>query len=92
MNDLKVTLRWVPDPEVYTPEETAEFMLNNAVTAAEYDEAMAEIRAKGIDPDTLVHQPRPESRRHLTHADCYPMICSTRPVTIPTAFSSNCVP
>ncbi|MDP3630098.1 MAG: helix-turn-helix domain-containing protein, partial [Actinomycetota bacterium] len=61
MNDLKVTLRWAPEPEVYTPEETAEFMLNNAVTAAEYDEVLAEIRAKGIDPNTLVHQPRPES-------------------------------
>ncbi|KAF0208248.1 MAG: plasmid maintenance system antidote [Actinobacteria bacterium] len=61
MNDLKVTLRWAPEPEVYTPEETAEFMLNNAVTAAEYDDALAEIRALGIDPDTLVCQPRPES-------------------------------
>jgi len=49
------------ETEVYTPERTAEFMLNNAVTAAEYDDAMAEARALGIDPDTLVSQPRPES-------------------------------
>lgn len=61
MNDLKVTLRWAPEPEVYTPEETAEFMLNNAVTAAEYDDALAEIRALGIDLESLVRQPRPES-------------------------------
>ena len=47
--------------EVYTPERTAEFLLNNAVTAAEFDDALAEVRAMGIDPDALPHQPRPES-------------------------------
>jgi AbrB family looped-hinge helix DNA binding protein len=47
--------------EVYTPERTAEFMINNAVTAAEYDGALGEARALGIDPTSLVLQPRPES-------------------------------
>lgn len=46
--------------EVYTPERQAEFLLNNAVTAAEYDEALAEARALGVDPATVPHQARPE--------------------------------
>ena len=46
--------------EVYTPERQAEFLLNNAVTSAEYDDALAEVRALGIDPDAVPHQPRPE--------------------------------
>lgn len=47
--------------EVYTPERTAEFMLNNAVSAAEFDAALDEVRAMGIDPESLPHQPRPAS-------------------------------
>jgi AbrB family looped-hinge helix DNA binding protein len=47
--------------ETYTPERTAEFMLNNAVTAAEYDDALAEVRGMGLDPASIPHQPRPES-------------------------------
>ncbi|MDO8914772.1 MAG: AbrB/MazE/SpoVT family DNA-binding domain-containing protein [Coriobacteriia bacterium] len=47
--------------ETYTPERTAEFMLNNAVTAAEYDDAVAEVRGMGLDPASLPHQPRPAS-------------------------------
>lgn len=47
--------------EVYTPERRAEFMLNNAADAAEYDEALAEVRAMGLDPDSLPHQVRPAS-------------------------------
>jgi len=46
--------------EVYTPERQAELLLNNAVTSAEYDDALAEVRALGIDPDAVPHQPRPE--------------------------------
>lgn len=46
--------------EIYTPERRAEFLLNNAVTAAEYDEALADVRAMGVDPDTLPRQMRPE--------------------------------
>lgn len=48
------------ETEVYTPERSAEFMLNNAVTAAEFDEALAEVRAMGLDPDSIAHQPRPK--------------------------------
>jgi len=46
--------------EVYTPERRAEFLLNNAVTAAEYDEALDDVRALGVDPEAVRHQPRPE--------------------------------
>ena len=47
------------ETEVYSPQRTAEFMLNNVVDAAEYDDAVAAVRAKGIDPDSVQHQPRP---------------------------------
>jgi len=47
------------ETEVYSPQRTAEFMLNNAVDAVEYDDAVAEVRALGIDPDSVPHQPRP---------------------------------
>ncbi|MDZ4170103.1 MAG: AbrB/MazE/SpoVT family DNA-binding domain-containing protein [Coriobacteriia bacterium] len=45
--------------ELYTPTRRAEFMLNNAVTAVEYDEAYEEVRGMGIDPESVPHQPRP---------------------------------
>jgi AbrB family looped-hinge helix DNA binding protein len=45
--------------EVYTLERRAEFMVNNAVDAAEYDEAIADARAMGVDPDSFPHQDRP---------------------------------
>jgi len=47
------------ETEVYTAERTAEFLLNNAVDAAEYDEALARVREMGIDPDSVPHQSRP---------------------------------
>jgi AbrB family looped-hinge helix DNA binding protein len=46
--------------EVYTPERQAEFMLNNAVTAAEYDAAFEAARKLGVDPDAVPHQRRPK--------------------------------
>lgn len=49
------------ETEVYTPQRTAEFMINNAVTAAEYDDALGTARALGIDLQSLVLQSRPES-------------------------------
>ena len=47
------------ETEIYTPERSAEFLLNNAVTATEFDEAVAETRAMGLDPSAIPHQPRP---------------------------------
>jgi AbrB family looped-hinge helix DNA binding protein len=36
--------------EIYTPERKAEFLLNNAVTQHDYDEACEAIRGMGLDP------------------------------------------
>lgn len=47
------------DLEVYTPQRSAEFMLNNAVDGAEFDAALADVRAMGLDPESIPHQPRP---------------------------------
>jgi len=41
--------------EVYTPERKAEFLLSNAIDAAEYAEAVAEVRAMGLDPGAIPH-------------------------------------
>ena len=55
-----------PDPttldiEIYTPERIAEFLLSNAVDVADYDAAADEVRAMGLDPNTIPHD-RPEDR------------------------------
>jgi hypothetical protein len=34
----------------------AEFLLNNAVDAADYREARAEVKRLGVDPDRIKHQ------------------------------------
>jgi AbrB family looped-hinge helix DNA binding protein len=47
--------------EIYTQERMAEFALNNAITAEEYDAVFAEARAAGLDLDSIPHQPRPTS-------------------------------
>lgn len=41
--------------EVYTPERRAEFLLSNAVDEAEYQEAIAEVRGMGLDPEKIPH-------------------------------------
>ena len=48
--------RAVPlEPEQYSPQRIAEFLLANAVDAADYAKARAEVRRLGIDPDTVPH-------------------------------------
>jgi AbrB family looped-hinge helix DNA binding protein len=49
-----------PEPEVYAPERIAEFLLNNAVNAEDYQAAVEEVKALGIDPATIPHD-RPSS-------------------------------
>jgi bifunctional DNA-binding transcriptional regulator/antitoxin component of YhaV-PrlF toxin-antitoxin module len=44
-----------PDVEIYTPERKAEFLLSNAVDDADYAAAVREVRAMGLDPDTIEH-------------------------------------
>jgi len=41
--------------EVYSPERKAEFLLSNAVDAADYEEAVAEVRELGLDPEDIPH-------------------------------------
>lgn len=44
-----------PEPEIYTPERIAEFLLNNAVDAEDYQGAVEEVKALGIEPATVPH-------------------------------------
>ena len=41
--------------EVYSPERKAELLLSNAVDTADYEEAVAEVRKLGLDPDDIPH-------------------------------------
>lgn len=43
------------DPEIYTAERKAEFLLSNAVDAADYAAASQEVRKMGLDPDQIPH-------------------------------------
>lgn len=43
------------DVEIYTPERRAEFILSNAVDAADYAAAREEVRKMGLDPDQISH-------------------------------------
>ena len=45
--------------ESYSPERIAEFLLSNAVDAADYASAVDEVRQMGLDPDSIPHS-RPE--------------------------------
>jgi AbrB family looped-hinge helix DNA binding protein len=41
--------------ETYTAERKAEFLLNNAVDAADYEAALVDVRGMGLDPDKIQH-------------------------------------
>ena len=41
--------------ETYSAERRAEFILSNAVDRADYEKAAAEVRAMGLDPETIPH-------------------------------------
>lgn len=43
--------------EVYTPERRAAFLLENAVDAGDYAAAREAVRAMGLDPDRIPHEP-----------------------------------
>jgi bifunctional DNA-binding transcriptional regulator/antitoxin component of YhaV-PrlF toxin-antitoxin module len=45
--------------EVYTPERKAQFLLSNAIDAADYADAVAEVRRMGLDPETIPHYKPP---------------------------------
>jgi AbrB family looped-hinge helix DNA binding protein len=45
--------------EVNTPERKAQFLLSNAIDAADYAGAVAEVRRMGLDPETIPHYKPP---------------------------------
>src|SRR3954447_23647341 len=45
--------------EVYTPERKAQFLLSNAIDAADYAGAVAEVRRMGLDPQSIPHYKPP---------------------------------
>ncbi len=45
--------------EIYTPERKAQFLLSNALDAADYADAVAEVRTMGLDPNTIPHYKPP---------------------------------
>jgi bifunctional DNA-binding transcriptional regulator/antitoxin component of YhaV-PrlF toxin-antitoxin module len=45
--------------EVYTAERKAQFLLSNAIDAADYAAALAEVRCMGLDPKTIPHYKPP---------------------------------
>lgn len=46
----------IPPVEVYTPERIAQFILSNSVDSDDYARAREEVRAMGLDPDSIVHE------------------------------------
>jgi AbrB family looped-hinge helix DNA binding protein len=46
--------------EIYSSERKAEFLLNNAVSEADYEWALRAVREMGINPETIPHE-RPKS-------------------------------
>jgi bifunctional DNA-binding transcriptional regulator/antitoxin component of YhaV-PrlF toxin-antitoxin module len=57
--ELRLLASDLPTPEIYSPERRAEFLLNSAVSAEDYQWAIEETRRLGLDPDTIPHE-RPE--------------------------------
>lgn len=41
--------------EIYTPERIAEFLMSNAISEKDYQEARKEVREMGLDPDQIRH-------------------------------------
>ena len=48
--------------EIYTPERKAAFLLSNAVDAADYRAAVAEVKKMGLKPASIPHH-KPRKRR-----------------------------
>jgi len=62
--------------ELYTPERKAQFLLSNAIDAADYAGAVAEVRRLGLDPKTIPHYKPPGSDAWTgsswTPTSCFP--------------------
>ncbi len=43
--------------EIYSPERKAEFLLSNALDAADYEAAVRQVKKMGLDPRRIDHKP-----------------------------------
>jgi bifunctional DNA-binding transcriptional regulator/antitoxin component of YhaV-PrlF toxin-antitoxin module len=77
-----------PPAETCTNERIPEFRLNNALDAADYRAAPKDVRAMGIDPDTIPHTPIKSARRRIRRSSM-PTFCSLPP-TQNTARRGGC--
>ena len=63
--------------EVYTPERKAQFLLSNAINAADYAGAVAEVRRMGLDPEMIPHYKPPAcdawTGSSWTPTSCFPL-------------------
>jgi AbrB family looped-hinge helix DNA binding protein len=55
-NGILIRPAMVVPVERYTPERRAEFLLSNAVDAADYRKARKEVRKLGLNPDSILHR------------------------------------
>jgi len=53
--ELRLQRSELPEPEIYTPERRAEFLLNTAVSEEDYLMAVEEVRRLGINPESVPH-------------------------------------
>ena len=58
-----------PQIEVYNPERITEFLLNNAVTAEEWDAAAEEVRRLGLDPANVPNTDPNARAKLMTNAE-----------------------
>jgi hypothetical protein len=47
--------RTLPEPEIYTPERIAEFLLTGAVDEEDYQDACETVREMGLDAEKIEH-------------------------------------
>jgi AbrB family looped-hinge helix DNA binding protein len=55
-NGILIRPAMVVPVERYTPQRKAEFLLSNAIDAADYRKARKEVRKLGLDPDSIPHR------------------------------------
>jgi AbrB family looped-hinge helix DNA binding protein len=55
-NGILIRPAMVVPVERYTPQRKAEFLLSNAIDAADYRKARKEVRKLGLDPDSILHR------------------------------------
>lgn len=54
---VQVTIESLPAARIYSNEEKAVFLLNNAASKRDYENARQKVCEMGFDPDTIEHEP-----------------------------------